>query len=80
MYIGMSCSGRVEDKTTGKDNFRNVIGTGIKWIEVYWIKQGLWWDLLENSNQAGAKIIGKRRGGNASKSVKLKDSGNGNTN
>lgn len=34
--------------------------------QVYWIKQGLWWDLLENSNQAGAKIIGKR-GGNASR-------------
>lgn len=32
MNIGMSCSGRVEDKTTGKDNFRND-STGIKWIK-----------------------------------------------
>ena len=28
--------------------------------QIYWIKQGLWWDLLESSNKAGAKIIGKR--------------------
>lgn len=45
--------------------------------QIYWIKQGLWWDLLENSNQAGAKIIGKR-GGECFKSVKLKGAMSGN--